>query len=76
MLCASESEIEEFLNDFISKNGNDENDLFEDKMKEMGKEAFLKSFRRIVLYVTDILWMEHLETMDYLRSSVNLRSIS
>ena len=26
------------------------------------------------MYVTDLLWMEHLETMDYMRSSVNLRA--
>ncbi|MDQ5954584.1 MAG: preprotein translocase subunit SecA, partial [Patescibacteria group bacterium] len=30
--------------------------------------------RRIALYTNDTLWMEHLEAMDYLRSSVNLRA--
>ncbi len=30
--------------------------------------------RRIALYTNDALWMEHLEQMDYLRSSVNLRA--
>jgi preprotein translocase subunit SecA len=30
--------------------------------------------RRIVLHSTDILWVEHLESMSYLRNSVGLRS--
>lgn len=39
-----------------------------------GDEAFYETVRRIMLYATDALWMEHLEAMDYLRSSVNLRA--
>ena len=34
----------------------------------------METVRRIALYATDALWMEHLEAMDYLRSSVNLRA--
>ena len=30
--------------------------------------------RRLVLQVTDTFWLEHLETMDYLRRSVSLRA--
>lgn len=74
MLSAKEAEIEEFFNDFISKNGSEVEEIFEEKIKEAGRPALLNSFRRVVLYVTDLLWMEHLETMDYLRSSVNLRA--
>ena len=40
----------------------------------MGDEAFLEMVRRIALYTNDALWTEHLEQMDYLRSSVNLRA--
>jgi preprotein translocase subunit SecA len=40
----------------------------------LGDEPFLETVRRIALYTTDTLWMEHLEAMDYLRSSVNLRA--
>ena len=45
-----------------------------EKKKKLGEEAFFETFRRIALYTTDTLWMEHLEAMDYLRSSVNLRA--
>jgi preprotein translocase subunit SecA len=34
----------------------------------------VKSLRAGVLQITDMLWMEHIESMDYMRSSVNLRS--
>jgi preprotein translocase subunit SecA len=48
--------------------------IVEEKRKKIGEEAFLEVVRRIALYTTDSLWMEHLEAMDYLRSSVNLRA--
>lgn len=35
---------------------------------------FFETVRRIAFYANDTLWMEHLEAMDYLRSSVNLRA--
>ncbi len=40
----------------------------------VGEEAFYEAVRRVMLHATDILWVEHLETMEYLRSSVNLRA--
>ena len=38
------------------------------------KELFYQSARRILLQAIDYLWVEHLEAMEYLRSSVNLRA--
>jgi preprotein translocase subunit SecA len=48
--------------------------IIEDKRIKLGGIAFLETVRRIALYTTDTLWMEHLEAMDYLRGSVNLRA--
>lgn len=48
--------------------------VIEEKKSKLGDEAFYETVRRIALYTTDSLWMEHLEAMDYLRSSVNLRA--
>jgi preprotein translocase subunit SecA len=45
----------------------------EDKRKEMGDDKFYEEFRKLALYTNDMLWLEHLEVMDYLRSSVGLR---
>ena len=48
--------------------------IIEDKKNKLGEATFFETVRRIALYTTDTLWMEHLEAMDYLRSSVNLRA--
>ncbi|KKW19351.1 MAG: Protein translocase subunit SecA [Parcubacteria group bacterium GW2011_GWA2_51_10] len=43
------------------------------KKTEFGDE-FYTVMRRFLLQTTDFLWVEHLEAMEYLRSSVNLRA--
>lgn len=60
--------------DHIQNAGGDVS-LFERKEKEFEKETFLENVRRILLQAHDMLWIEHIETMDYLRSSVNLRAV-
>ncbi len=42
--------------------------------KEMSGDAFYPNVRRMLLQGIDYLWVEHLEAMEYLRSSVNLRA--
>lgn len=46
----------------------------EEKKKTLGDSAFYTALRRLLLQTSDMLWVEHLEMMDYLRSSVNLRA--
>ncbi|MDO8482089.1 MAG: preprotein translocase subunit SecA [bacterium] len=43
------------------------------KKKELGA-TFIEQARRLLLQTVDFLWVEHLEAMEYLRSSVNLRA--
>jgi preprotein translocase subunit SecA len=54
------------------------NDEFTEKILakkgELTSEQFKQAFTQIALYVTDMLWMQHLQVMDYTRQSVNLRS--
>ncbi|MFA6408379.1 MAG: preprotein translocase subunit SecA [Candidatus Paceibacterota bacterium] len=45
----------------------------EAKKIELG-DSFIELVRRLILQVTDMFWLEHLETMDYLRRSVSLRA--
>ena len=73
MLKADKDEIEKLLLNISLGKENAEQIIKEKKVK-IGDEAFLETVRRIALYTTDTLWMEHLESMDYLRSSVNLRA--
>lgn len=45
-----------------------------EKRETLGDEEFIKITRRLILQTIDMLWVEHLETMEHLRSSVNLRA--
>lgn len=73
MLNADMNEVERYISDLVD--GNDEiKSVVDGKIAEVGNDNFYETTRRIVLYVTDILWTEHLETMEYTRSSVNLRA--
>jgi preprotein translocase subunit SecA len=85
MLRADKTEIEALLIDIAATRparshdssgagGEGFDKTIEEKRKKLGDEAFFETIRRIALYTTDTLWMEHLEAMDYLRSSVNLRA--
>ncbi len=48
--------------------------LVESKQQELGADVFTANARRILLQAYDFFWIEHLETMEHLRGSVNLRS--
>lgn len=46
---------------------------FKHKQQELGS-GLLPLMRRLILQVTDAFWLEHLDTMEYLRRSVSLRA--
>jgi preprotein translocase subunit SecA len=48
--------------------------VLNEKSEMLGREHFLGHARVIVLQTMDMLWVEHLESMEYLRGSVNLRA--
>ena len=48
--------------------------VLEAKRAEFGEAIFNDLFRRLVLQMIDMLWVEHLEVMSYTRSNVSLRS--
>lgn len=73
MLRADKEGIESLVSGVVVGHENGET-IITDKRVKLGDEAFLETVRRIALYTNDALWMEHLEAMDYLRSSVNLRA--
>src|SRR3989344_3517605 len=74
LMRADKNEVENLLEQVSLGRVDGANKLIEEKRKKLGDEAFFETVRRIALYTTDALWMEHLEAMDYLRSSVNLRA--
>jgi preprotein translocase subunit SecA len=44
------------------------------KIALVGEETFWEQVRRVVLYTTDTLWVEHIDTMEHMRQSVGLRA--
>jgi len=61
--------------DELLKDADDEfKKIVEEKKKTLGTEQFYQSARMLYLQTIDMFWMEHLEGMEYMRSSVSLRS--
>ncbi len=46
----------------------------DEKIAAIGEDAFYDVVRRLALQTNDMFWIDHLELMDYARSSVNLRA--
>lgn len=49
-------------------------EIIDAKEREFSQEIFRNLLRRLTLQMIDNLWVEHLEVMNYTRSSVNLRA--
>ncbi|MEK7609621.1 MAG: preprotein translocase subunit SecA [Patescibacteria group bacterium] len=60
--------------DSLSPTTPDINSIINKKIAEFGREDFLNAVRIVLLQAIDMYWVEHLEVMDYTRSSVNLRA--
>ncbi|MDO8555514.1 MAG: preprotein translocase subunit SecA [bacterium] len=82
VFSGNDEEFTEILKEIYFAQGEDFSRLFargesafggENGNKESG-ENFINSQRILLLRVIDMLWIDHLEMMDYLRSSVNLRA--
>jgi preprotein translocase subunit SecA len=73
MLSGDYEEIQKFLDSLVLEYPNLE-EIIKEKKAAVGDNLFFETVRRIALYSTDTLWVEHLETMEYTRSSVNLRA--
>ena len=67
ILLGTDKEVESILSEISNIN-------FKDDKNKMGEEKFYSSLRVFLLMLIDFVWVEHLELMDYARSSVNLRS--
>lgn len=76
ILEGAESEVKEYLIEVSEYLDEDLRAKFEKKLQEISLEnpEFLGIIKRIILQTTDLFWVEHLETMEYLRGSVNLRA--
>ncbi|HVY35695.1 MAG TPA: preprotein translocase subunit SecA [Candidatus Paceibacterota bacterium] len=48
--------------------------IAKEKIETIGEDAFWETVRRIILFTTDALWVEHIDTMEHMRQSVGLRA--
>jgi preprotein translocase subunit SecA len=75
LLLGSIDDVESELSTMIgTDSGSDSKIILDKKIAEFGREAFLSAARIVLLQTMDMYWVEHLEVMDYTRSSVNLRA--
>jgi len=73
MLLTGKSEVVQEELDRISLGNETLTAAIEEKKAQLG-EAFYPTIRKFLLQTVDFLWVDHLEGMEYLRSSVNLRA--
>jgi preprotein translocase subunit SecA len=73
ILTGSDADVEALLYE-IAGAGSELEGVVNEKKEALGQEAFYKVLRRLMLQTFDYFWMQHLEVMDYIRGSVNLRA--
>ena len=71
VLYSSDEEFKEIYKTYLGEEVTDE--ILAKKEEEL-KDSFLPTLRMNLLRTIDLLWMEHLELMEYTRSSVRLRA--
>jgi preprotein translocase subunit SecA len=69
----SNDKFQNFLIELIKKAGFSEKD-YQEKEREIGKENLREIGKVICLKTLDLLWIDHLESMEYLKDSVRLRA--
>lgn len=73
ILFGEKEKVQEFL-DRLASDYPESAEVIKEKESELGEEVFFNVVSSLILRAVDMHWMEHLDTMDHLRSSVNLRA--
>ncbi len=74
ILVGNKQDVETEFAEVESMATPEEKEHIERKRKELGDDQFYQVIKRLILQVTDVFWMDHLEGMDYMRNSVRLRA--
>ncbi len=73
LLTGDLSAVKEYTEQVIATLADTEKKPIEDLLQK-GGDAVFGTLRQVILQTMDMYWVEHLEVMDYMRSSVNLRA--
>lgn len=77
LLLGTTAEVREYLETIareVVEGGEESLRIAAVRASEIGEEGFYDIVRRLALQTNDMFWVDHLELMDYARSSVNLRA--
>ncbi len=74
VLFADPEHLEYEISQILAESDIATTEIINKKIEGVGREEFMKVFRRMILQSIDTFWIEHLEVMDHLRGSVNLRA--
>ncbi|MHB0978189.1 MAG: preprotein translocase subunit SecA [Minisyncoccota bacterium] len=74
ILTGGKSEIDEYLHEAATLIEEEKSKLLLEKLPALEHPEILDPMRRLILQTIDTFWVNHLETMEYLRGSVNLRA--
>ena len=73
ILLGTDKDVKSYIEELLVGADEKEKILIEEKLEKSDAE-YMKNLRRVILQSMDMFWVEHLEVMDYMRSSVNLRA--
>ncbi len=75
ILNGGSEEVSAYMNEAATLVPEDQSQKFLERYKAFAeKSESLETMRRVILQTIDTFWVDHLETMEYLRGSVNLRA--
>jgi len=74
ILIGDSSVISEELERILANSPLEAKNKIQEKRNAMGEHPFLNTVRGAILQTVDLFWVDHLEIMDYMRSSVGLRA--
>lgn len=73
MLMGTDENVETYIDTLFATESEEAKQELQKHREDLG-ERFIEVARRAILETNDLFWVDHLEMMDYLRSSVNLRA--
>ncbi len=74
LLLGSNDDVDQAVQDLYPE-GKELFDVLDKQKQNINDEGYYGYVKRILLHHIDVLWVEHLETMEYTRSSVALRGV-
>lgn len=74
ILLGNQEIIKEEIAEIVKRGGEEIEKVMKEKEEALGKDEWDSVLQRILLQSIDTFWVDHLEVMEYTRSSVNLRA--